>query len=63
MKNEDLGPRIPIPGAAGEAIRAALQKVSTHCGPIGVRIDKERVPGGGYIFTVSVIQPPVKPVT
>lgn len=61
MRSEDLGPRIPIPGAAGESIRASLQRLSTHCGEMGVAIQKQRVASGGYAYTVTVTQPPARP--
>jgi hypothetical protein len=54
------GPKIPIPGAAGESIRAALLKVATHPGELDFRLQKQRLPGGGYTYTVSLTQPPAK---
>ena len=53
--------KIPITGAAGEAVYAALLHLSTHCGECGVTIKKERVAGGGYVYTIGNHEPPVKP--
>ncbi len=60
--DEPSGPRIPIAGAAGAAIHAALAKMATHCGELRLMLDKERVASGGYVYTVTFIQPPARPV-
>jgi hypothetical protein len=60
--NGDDSPRITIPGAAGHAISAALSRMATHCGEVAIQINKERVAGGGYVYTVSNINPPARPV-
>lgn len=59
--NGDNGPKIPIPGAAGAAIFIALQRLALFCGEGGITIRKERVPGGGYIYTVANHEPPARP--
>ena len=46
-------PQIPIPGAAGEAIRAALQSLAMHVGEASVNVSKQRVKTGGYIYVIS----------
>lgn len=60
--DEAAAPRVPIPGAAGNAVAAALQKMTTHFGEMRLIIDKERVAGGGYVYTLSFTQPPARPV-
>jgi hypothetical protein len=55
-------PRIPIPGAAGDAIYAALQRMAVHFGECALTIKKERVAGGGYIYTIGNHEPPARPV-
>jgi hypothetical protein len=47
------GPKIPIPGAAGAAIAAALLGLATKPGPGVVTITKKPVAGGGYIYEVT----------
>jgi len=59
---ENNGRKIPIPGAAGETIYAALARMATYCGECGVTIRKERVAGGGYVYTIGTNEPPAKPV-
>ena len=59
--SSESGPRIPIAGAAGEIIARALARLATHCGEQTLSIAKERVAGGGYVFTVKVSTPPEKP--
>lgn len=59
MKLEN-GPKIPIPGAAGTAIFAALQGLAVLCGDGRLTIEKKRVPGGGYSYWVSNIITPDK---
>lgn len=59
---EDTGPRIPIPGAAGAAIYAALKGLSVHCGDGTVTIIKERLPGGGYVYLIGQNDNPARPV-
>ncbi len=61
--NENNGPKIPISGAAGETIRAGLLRVATFPGEITFMLQKQRTLGGGYVFTVTVTQPPAGPVT
>ena len=61
--DEPSGPKIPIPGAAGAAVFVALQRMATHCGETAIQIAKERVVTGGYVYVISVIQPPARPVT
>lgn len=46
-------PQIPIPGAAGEAVRAALQSLAMHVGEASVNISKQRVATGGYTYVIS----------
>ena len=51
---EPAGPRIPIPGAAGAAVYAALQGLAMHCGEqASVTIIKERLPNGGYTYLIG----------
>jgi hypothetical protein len=52
------GPKIPIPGAAGAAVYAALQSLSLYCGEATVTIKKARVAGGGYTYWVSNLSTP-----
>lgn len=59
MRDEaNHGPRIPIPGNAGEAIRAALSSLAMHPGEMVLTIKKERIAQGGYIYLISKTQPP-----
>lgn len=46
-------PQIPIPGAAGEAVRVALQSLAMYVGEASVNISKQRVKTGGYIYVIS----------
>ena len=62
-KDDQTAPRVPITGAAGIAIAAALAKVATHCGEISVTIHKGRVASGGYAYTITHTQPPGRPAT
>lgn len=55
-------PKIPIPGPAGAAIFVALHRMATHCGECGITIKKERVPGGGYVYTIGNHEMPARPV-
>lgn len=57
---DEPAPRIPIPGAAGAAICAALAKMSTTCGEVILTIKKERVAGGGYAYVLTNNQPPAR---
>lgn len=59
--DEATAPRIPIPGAAGAAIFAGLQSLAMHCGECSIRIEKKRVPGGGYTFWISNLTRPDNP--
>jgi hypothetical protein len=52
------GARIPIPGTAGEAIKAALTAMAMHPGEMDITIKKQRAPQGGYIYLISKTQPP-----
>jgi hypothetical protein len=54
----NTGPRIPIPGTAGEAIKGALVALAMHPGEMLLTIKKERLPQGGYIYLISKTQPP-----
>ena len=56
----DNGPKIPIPGAAGASIYAALQSLALHCGEATVTITKARVAGGGYSYWISNLSIPHK---
>jgi hypothetical protein len=47
------GPKIPIPGAPGAAIFAALMRLATYCGDATVTIRKERLPSGGYAYLIA----------
>lgn len=47
------GPKIPIPGAAGAAIFAALMRLAMQCGDGAVTIRKQRLPSGGYVYEVA----------
>ncbi len=58
---EDSGPKIPIPGPAGEAIYVALQRMAVHYGECAITISKERVAGGGYVYTIGNHEPPARP--
>lgn len=60
--DQHVGARIPIPGAAGAAIWAALTRMSLHAGECGITIKKERVAGGGYVYTIGNHEPPARPV-
>jgi len=53
MSEGDNGPRIPINGAAGAAIYAALLRISMYCGDATVTVRKERLPGGGYSYQLA----------
>lgn len=55
-------PKIPIPGAAGSAICEALRRMAMCAGECGVTIRKERVAGGGYVYTIGNIETPARPV-
>ncbi len=46
-------PQIPIPGAAGEAVCAALQSLAMYAGEASVNISKQRVKTGGYSYVIS----------
>lgn len=46
-------PQIPIPGAAGEMVRAALQSLAMYAGEASVNISKQRVASGGYVYVIS----------
>jgi hypothetical protein len=59
---EDHGPKIPIPGAAGAAIFAALKSLALLCGEGKVTIIKERLPSGGYTYLIANNQNPARPV-
>ena len=62
MKGNGLDTRkIPISGIAGEAIYAALLHMSTFCGEYDLTIKKERVAGGGYVYTLSTHEPAAIP--
>lgn len=50
---QDNGPKIPIPGAAGMGIFAALQGLAMTPGPGIVTICKKPVAGGGYIYEIA----------
>ncbi len=54
----NTGPRIPIPGTAGEAIKAALQALAMHPGEMMLVIKKERTAQGKYLYLISKTQPP-----
>lgn len=60
MNESDNGPRIPIPGAAGAAIFAALKGMAMHCGETAITIRKERLPSGGYTYLIGHNQQPPK---
>ncbi len=47
------GPKIPIPGAAGATIYAALQSLAMRPGEASVNISKRKVAGGGYVYVIS----------
>lgn len=57
----DGTPKIAIPGAAGQAIAAALARMATHPGEATLTIAKARILGGGYAYTVSNSEPPERP--
>jgi hypothetical protein len=46
-------PKIPVPGAAGVAIAAALQGLVMQAGGGTVNIHKRPVAGGGYVYEIS----------
>lgn len=50
---DENGPRIPIPGTAGQIIAAALKSMAMHVGEISLTIKKERTPNGGYTYLVG----------
>jgi hypothetical protein len=52
-ERDPVGPKIPIPGAPGAAIFAALMRLATHCGDASVTIRKERLPAGGYTYLIA----------
>lgn len=62
MKGDGDAPmlKIPIPGAAGAAIHAALSRMALCCGECGVTIKKERVAGGGYVYTIGNHETPAR---
>lgn len=47
------GPKIPIPGAAGAMVFAALKSLALFCGEASVNISKRKVAGGGYVYVIS----------
>ncbi len=51
--NYDDGPKIPIPGAAGATIFAALKSLAMRSGEASVNISKRKVTGGGYVYVIS----------
>ncbi len=61
-RDSDSSPKIPIPGAAAEIIRTALARMAAHCGEYRLTISKERLPGGGYSYSVANHEPPARPV-
>jgi len=46
-------PRLPIPGAAGVSINAALASMAMHAGAMSITITKSRVAGGGYAYSIA----------
>jgi hypothetical protein len=58
MRDDNAAPKIPIPGAQGQAVAAALSALAMHPGSMIVTIAKERLPQGGYIYLISKTQPP-----
>lgn len=46
-------PKVPVPGAAGAAVFAALQGLVMHSGPGAVTIHKKPVAGGGYVYEIT----------
>ena len=62
MSDENGSPKIPIPGAAGAAIYAALKGLSVLCGDGSVTIIKERLPAGGYVYLIGNNHTPARPV-
>ncbi len=60
-RDDDNKGGFPIPGAAGEAVRLALQRMALNCGECTITISKERVPGGGYVYTIANHEPPAVP--
>ena len=59
---EECGPKIPIPGAAGAAIFAALKALAMRPGGGSVTISKDRVAGGGYVYSIGCNEQPARPV-
>ena len=62
MSDPGKGPRVAIPGDCGVVIGRALERMTTHCGEIEIRIQKKRAPRGGYTYVVTQLQPPDNPV-
>lgn len=52
-KQPEHGPRVPIPGAAGASIYAALSGMAMHAGPMTITITKSRMAGGGYAYSIA----------
>jgi hypothetical protein len=52
-ERDPTGPKIPIPGAPGAAIYAALMRLAMFCGDTTVTIRKSRSPSGGYTYEVA----------
>jgi hypothetical protein len=53
MRDDVPSPKMPIPGAAGAAITAALAALAVHAGEAELTIKKVRVPRGGYSYVIS----------
>lgn len=51
--NEQAGPRVPIPGNAGERIAEALRILAMKPGDARTTIRKERMPDGGYRYVIE----------
>ena len=51
--SDDHGHKIPIPGAAGATVYAALLSLAMRAGGGVLTITKKPVPGGGYTYWVS----------
>lgn len=54
----DDAPRVPIPGAAGVQIFAALNGLAMYAGEMSIVIRKERIAGGGYRYAIARQLPP-----
>lgn len=61
--SSEAAQHVPISGAAGAAIYAALKGLAMHAGESTVTIKKERVAQGGYVYLVATNRSPALPAS